>query len=222
MVELIAECSDGFQGIKLIQEHQPDLIFLDVQMPKITGFEMLELLDNPPIIIFTTAYNEYAIKAFEMNAVDYLLKPFSRERFKQALEKAAEKYNHQETDQNKVEALINHSQSSERLDRIVLKTGSKIKVIPVHDLLYLEAQDDYVMLYTAEGKYLKQQTMKYFESALDPLKFIRIHRSYILNIQEIEHIEPYEKDSHRAVLKNKISLPISKTGYSLLKKVLNF
>jgi two-component system, LytTR family, response regulator len=190
-------------------------------MPKITGFEMLELIEEHPIIIFTTAYNEYAIKALEMNAVDYLLKPFSKERFKQALEKAFEKFKHKETDQGKIQELINNH-LPEKIDRIVVKTGSKIKVIPIQDLIYLEAQDDYVMLYTREGKYLKQHTMKYFEQVLNPSQFIRIHRSYIINLDELGQIEPYEKESHRVVLKNNVPLPVSKTGYSQLKKVLNF
>lgn len=192
-------------------------------MPKITGFEMLELLEEHPIIIFTTAYNEYAIKAFEMNAVDYLLKPFSKERFSQAVEKAAEKYRHRENDEKKIRRLIHETaQLPEKTERIVVKTGSKIKVIPVEEILYLEAQDDYVMVYTEEGKFLKQQTMKHFEQVLDPAQYIRIHRSFIVNIRQITQIEPYEKDSHRVVIKNKTRIPVSRSGYTLLKKQLNF
>lgn len=220
-VELLAECSDGFQGLKTIQELKPDLVFLDVQMPKLNGFEMLELIENPPVIIFTTAYNEYAIKAFEMNAVDYLLKPFSRERFAKAVEKALGKAG-SPAETGAVKEFINKVSVTEKTGRIVVKTGTKIQVISVEEIQYLEAQDDYVMLYTADGKYLKQQTMKHYETALDNKEFVRIHRSYIVNIQEVTRIEPYEKDSYQVVLKNGNKLPVSKNGYSLLKKELDF
>jgi len=220
-IELLTECSDGFQGLKAIQEHKPDILFLDVQMPKITGFEMLELVEEPPIVIFTTAYNEYAIKAFEMNAVDYLLKPFARERFKLAIEKAVE--NHRLKQNQPIEKLQTDLQkvSGEKLQRIVVKNGAKIHVLPTNDLIYLEAQDDYVMLYGKEGKYLKEQTMKYFEANLDSSQFIRIHRSYIANVNNIVQLEHYEKESYRLILTNKAILPVSKSGYVLLKKVLD-
>ncbi|HSZ26180.1 MAG TPA: LytTR family transcriptional regulator DNA-binding domain-containing protein [Cytophagaceae bacterium] len=219
-IELIAECEDGFQGMKAIQELQPDLIFLDVQMPKLTGFEMLELLENPPLVIFTTAFNEYAIKAFEMNAADYLLKPFSRERFDKAVEKTRKRMGVKETE--KLKELIANVQITEKVERIVVKTGTKIQVIPIDSIVYMEAQDDYVMLYTAEGKFLKQQTMKHYESALDGNVFVRVHRSYMVNIHQVVRIEPYEKESFQVVLKNNIKLPVSKSGYSLLKKTLDF
>jgi two-component system, LytTR family, response regulator len=223
LVEVLTECADGFQGLKAIQELKPDLIFLDIQMPKITGFEMLELVEEPPVIIFTTAYDEYAIKAFEMQAVDYLLKPFSAERFNQALSKAEERLRQKDTSSLPIKELLDKALYMEgRIERIVIKTGSRVKVIPVQAVLYLEAQDDYVMVYTAEGKFLKQQTMKYFETALEDSYFVRIHRSYLVNILEISMIEPYEKESYRLVLKNNARLPISKSGYSRLKKVLNF
>jgi two-component system LytT family response regulator len=221
-IEIIAECSDGFQGLKAIQDLNPDLVFLDVQMPKLTGFEMLELLENPPIIIFTTAYSEFALKAFEKNAVDYLLKPFSKERFQKAIEKAQEKTDTKENDPAKLKELFSTIATSEKTERIVVKTGTKIQVIPLSELLYLEAQDDYVMLYTSEGKFLKQQTMKHYESTLDPTVFIRVHRSYIVNIKEVIKIEPYEKDSHQIILKNSLKIPVSRSGYSLLKKILEF
>ncbi len=220
-IELLAECGDGFQGIKAIQEHKPDLIFLDVQMPKITGFEMLELVEHPPIVIFTTAYNEFAIKAFEMNAVDYLLKPFARERFKLAIEKAIE--NHRLKHIQPIEKIQNdlHQTAGEKMQRIVVKNGAKIHVLPTSDLIYLEAQDDYVMLYFKEGKHLKEQTMKYFEANLDPFQFIRIHRSYIVNVNNIVQLEHYEKDSYRLILNSKATLPVSKSGFVVLKEVLN-
>ena len=220
-IEIVGECADGFEGIKAIQEKQPDLIFLDVQMPKITGFEMLELLENPPAIVFTTAYNEYAIKAFEMNAVDYLLKPFSRDRFKQAIEKAIDGQNLKELAGKKLVAIQNDTNLlTGPLQRIVVKTGSKIQVLPVSEVIYLESQDDYVMIYTGTGKFLKQQTMKYFDAALDKQMFVRIHRSYMVNVSHIAQLEHYEKESYRLVLKDKRSLPVSKSGYGELKRML--
>jgi len=220
-MQLVGECSDGFQGLKAIQETKPDLVFLDVQMPKITGFEMLELMDQPPMIVFTTAYNEYAIKAFEMNAVDYLLKPFSKERFKQAVDKAMDgKLRKAQTEKN-LQNLQNETvHLKEFLQRVVVKTGQKIQVLPIADIHYLEAQDDYVMIYTNGAKYLKQQTMKHFEKALDPALFVRIHRSYIVNVNQMAQLEQYEKESYKLLLKDKSVLPVSKSGYADLKLVL--
>lgn len=220
-ITVIGEFSDGFAGIKGINELKPDLVFLDIQMPKLTGFEMLELLDASPYIIFTTAYNQYAIKAFEMNAVDYLLKPYSQERFNQALQKANERM--AKADKPALKKLSEHlAENQETLDRVVVKTGNKIKVIPEDTILYIESQDDYVMIYTSEGKYLKQQTMKYFEKHLDPRHFIRIHRSYIANIDTIKQLELYEKNAYLAVLSNGAKLKVSDSGYKLLKSMMKF
>jgi two-component system LytT family response regulator len=221
-IEVIGEFADGFSGLKGINELRPDLAFLDVQMPKLTGFELLELLDEYPQIIFTTAYDQFALKAFEMNAVDYLLKPFSQERFNQAVEKVKEHVG-KKPDTSHIKNLSGHiAENIELLDRVVVKTGSKIKVIPVDDILYVESQDDYVMIYTTDGKYLKQQTMKYFEQHLDPKTFIRIHRSYIANINTIKQLELYEKNSYVAVLSNGAKLKVSDSGYKVLKSVMRF
>lgn len=220
-MEIVGECSDGFQGLKAIQDTKPDMVFLDVQMPKITGFEMLELMDHPPMIVFTTAYNEYAIKAFEMNAVDYLLKPFSKDRFKQALEKVVDSKQRREQVDKNLQNLQNETvHIKEHLQRVVVKTGHKIQVLPISEINYLEAQDDYVMIYTPTGKFLKQQTMKYFDQVLDPTLFVRIHRSYIVNVNQIAQLEQYEKESYKLLLKDKVALPVSKSGYSELKNVL--
>jgi two-component system, LytTR family, response regulator len=221
-IEVIGEYADGFSGLKGINELKPDLIFLDIQMPKLTGFELLELLEEYPQIIFTTAFDQFALKAFEMNAVDYLLKPFSQERFDQAVNKIT---GHREKSGQKefVKKLSEHvAENKDLLDRVVVKTGSKIKVIPVDEILYVESQDDYVMIYTTDGKYLKQQTMKYFEQHLDPKKFLRIHRSYIANIDTIKQLELYEKNSYVAVLSNNAKLKVSDSGYKVLKNVMRF
>lgn len=221
-IDIIGECANGFEGIKIIQELKPDLLFLDIQMPKITGFEMLELLDEYPSIIFTTAYDQYAIKAFEINALDYLLKPFSRARFDTAIKRVLDK---QAANQEMSDAPKYSSISEEReeyLNRIVVKTGSKVKIISVDDIHYLEAQDDFVMIYSSEGKYLKGKTMKYYEAHLSPEDFIRAHRSYIVKADQILQIEPYEKDSHLLVLKCGSKIPVSRNGYAKLKEVLRF
>jgi two-component system, LytTR family, response regulator len=219
-VEVVQECNDGFEGVKAIMQHNPDLIFLDIQMPKITGFEMLELIEQPPAVIFTTAFDEYAIKAFETHAIDYLLKPFSKERFDKALEKWLAQTN--TTQQKKAtENLIQSSvELPEQTERVVVKTAGKIKIIPIRELHFLEAADDYVKLHTKEGAFLKNKTMSYFEQALNPSQFVRTHRSYILNVQEITRIDPYEKESHLAILKSGAHVPVSKTGYVKLKSVL--
>ena len=218
-LEVMQECNDGFEGIKAIQQHQPDLIFLDIQMPKITGFEMLELIEQPPAVIFTTAFDEYAIKAFEAHAVDYLLKPFNQDRFDKAIAKWKEQKpsNPEKTTQ---ELLESASLSPSQRQRIVVKNGSKIKIISVHDLLYLEAADDYVKIYTQEGYFLKNKTMTHFEQLLDDQQFVRSHRSYIVNVQQITRIDPYEKDNHVAILRSGTKVPVSRSGYGKLKEVL--
>ncbi|MCU7495924.1 MAG: response regulator [Ignavibacteria bacterium] len=219
-VEVTSECSNGFEGIKAINEFKPDLIFLDVQMPKISGFEMLELLDELPVVIFTTAYDQYALKAFETNAADYLLKPFSEERLKEAISKASlflsDKKKNSETISKVFEQM---DKQQEFLERVVVKNGPKIHIIPSDKILYIEAQDDYVMLYTTEGRFLKQKTMKFFEDHLNPEEFIRIHRSYLVRISEIKQIELFEKDSYRLQVSGGKFLPVSKSGYSRLKEI---
>ncbi|MGY3215491.1 LytR/AlgR family response regulator transcription factor [Mucilaginibacter sp. HD30] len=220
-VEVLQECGDGFEGLKAIQQHKPDLVFLDVQMPKINGFEMLELVDDAPAIIFTTAFDEYAIKAFEAHAVDYLLKPFSKERFAKAIEKYLGQASAIGTVPKQTENLLETaSHSPQQHERIVVKTGTKVKIIPVADVQYLQADDDYVSVFTHEGSFLKNKTMSFFEQTLDPRHFVRVHRSYILSVQEITRIDPYEKDSHLAILKSGAKIPVSKTGYAKLKQVL--
>ena len=213
------ECNDGFEGLKAIQQHQPDLIFLDIQMPKITGFEMLELIEQPPSVIFTTAFDEYAIKAFEAHAIDYLLKPFDQDRFDKAITKWKEQKPNS-TEKSTQDLLETASLSPSQSQRIVVKNGSKIKIIPAHDVLYLEAADDYVKIHTPEGYFLKNKTMTHFEQSLDGEQFVRTHRSYIVNVQQITRIDPYEKDSHVAILRSGAKVPVSRSGYGKLKEVL--
>jgi len=217
-LEIVAECNDGFEGVKAIQQHEPDLIFLDIQMPKINGFEMLELIDQRPSVIFTTAFDEFAIKAFEAHAIDYLLKPFSQERF----DKAIQKWKEQKTTskKNTEDLLETASQSPSQTQRIVVKNGSKIKIIPVQDVFYLEAADDYVKVHTQEGGFLKNKTMNHFEQTLDQNQFVRSHRSYIVNVQQITRIDPYEKDNHIAILRSGAKVPVSRNGYVKLRSVL--
>ena len=221
-IEIITECSDGFAGLKAIQDLKPDLVFLDIQMPKLTGFEVLELIENPPLIIFSTAYDQYAIKAFEMNATDYILKPYSRERFVQAVGKAIAKLQGGVALQPEIQKIIQSADDKdELLQRIAVKTRHKVHVIGVNEIIYLEAEGDYVMIHVKDGNYLKEKTMKYFESHLDPEKFIRIHRSYIVNAEVIERIELYDKESYSVLLKNGASLRASTSGYKLLKQILH-
>lgn len=215
-LELAAECNDGFEGMKAIQQHKPDLVFLDIQMPKINGFEMLELIEDPPAVIFTTAFDEYAIKAFESNAVDYLLKPFSKERF----EKAVQKYQTLQNNSFVEKVVETAAESPMQQDRVVVKDGSKIKIIPVHHIHFLEAADDYVKIISNDGSFLKKRTMAFFEKSLEPFRFVRVHRSYIVNTQLITRIDAFEKDSHLLLLTTGEKIPVSKAGYSKLKEVL--
>ena len=217
-MKLLGQCKNGFEGMKMIAELKPDLIFLDIQMPKIDGFEMLELIEEPPAVIFCTAYDEYAIKAFEYRAVDYLLKPFTKQRFDEAMKKAEAGMSAGSPKRNELTVLseVYHRE----LERIAIKTGDKIDIISVDAIHYLEAQDDYVEIHADDKKYLKQQTMKYYESALKSDKFVRIHRRFIVNITEILVLEKYGKETYVAILKNGDRLTVSATGYKRLKDVL--
>src|SRR4051812_11079961 len=178
--EIAAECNNGFEGVKAVQQYDPDLIFLDIQMPKINGFEMLELLDESLAVIFTTAFDEYAIRAFETHAVDYLLKPFTKERFEKALEKF---YNYAPVQKKNTEELLKEATDlPSQSERVVVKTAGKIRIIPVPDIHYIEAADDYVKVVTNDGSFLKNKTMGFFENSLPQSQFVRTHRSYILNV----------------------------------------
>lgn len=208
-------CQDGFQGLKAIQHHQPDLIFLDVQMPKITGFEMLELIDSPPAVIFTTAFDQYAVKAFDAMAIDYLLKPFSQERFSKAIVKYLAQAN-----EPQIEERGRLNQLAEKSNRLVVRVKNDIKIIPIHEVTFFEAEDDYISIHTPGGKYLKKMTMKSLEDVMDPGKFARVHRSFMVNLNQITQIEPFERDSYILKMRDGTQVPVSKTGYSRLRQVL--
>ena len=217
-IEIVAECNDGFEGAKKIHELKPDLIFLDIQMPKINGFEMLEIISHNPKVIFTTAFDEYALKAFETNALDYLLKPFSQDRFDLAIHKWK---NSLQTSSDEIQLINNISHKhSEEANRIVVKEGSEIQIIPVQDVDFIEAYDDYVKIYTKEKYHLKKKTLSYYESNLDSKNFIRIHRSFILNVSKLTKIESFEKNSYIAILSSGKRIPISRTMYPILKEKL--
>ena len=213
-------CSNGYEGVKAIQQYKPELIILDIQMPKINGFEMLELIEIPPAVIFATAFDEYAIKAFEAHAIDYLLKPFNQDRFEKAIKKWREQKNSSSGEKQTKQLLDDVSLTAPQNERIVIKDGSKIKIIPIQDVHYLEAADDFVKVFTKEGYFLKNKTMGHFEQVLDPSQFVRSHRSYIVNLQQITRIDPYEKDNHVAILRSGAKVPVSRTGYPKLKSIL--
>jgi two-component system, LytTR family, response regulator len=220
-VEIVAECADGFAAVKAITDLKPDLVFLDVQMPKLDGFEVLELIDPPPSVIFVTAYDQYAMRAFEANAVDYLLKPFRADRLKKALEKVLARLKDQKPSQVTASELAAAARApGQTLDRIVVRDGSKIHIIPIAKLDYVEAQDDYAALHSEKKSYLKQQTIASLETQLDPQRFVRIHRSYIVNLDRIVRIEPYTRDSRVVVLRDGEQLPVSRPGYARLKALL--
>src|ERR1035437_4052402 len=222
-VEVIAECSDGFSALKSISALKPDLVFLDIQMPRLTGIEMLEVLTEKPEIIFTTAYDQFAIRAFELNAVAYLMKPFQKRRFLEAVKKAIDKIRSETGNKEPANQLLSKKpESSSPINRIVVRKGNAINLIPVEQIRYVEAQDDYVMIYHSAGKALKQQTMKSCEDNLPKADFVRIHRSYIVKVEEIKRIEPYGKDNHVAILQSGDKLPVSRAGYRHLKEELNF
>ncbi len=217
-VEIVAECSNGFEAVKAISEHKPDLVFLDVQMPKLDGFEVLQLIPTDVAVIFVTAFDQYAMKAFDAHAVDYLLKPFGLDRFEKALERARQRLGANLPSAVELAAAARPPQ--QHLQRIVVKDGARVHIIPVDRLDYAEAQDDYVALHSQGKNYLKQQTISSLESSLDPERFIRIHRSFIVNLERVAKIEPYAKDSRVAVLSDGTQLQVSRAGYDRLKALL--
>lgn len=221
-LNVVAECGDGFEALRQIQMHKPDLLFLDIQMPKLDGFELLEVLDYKPAIIFTTAYDQFAIKAFEMNAVDYLLKPFSKDRFGNAVQKAIQRIGPGKSNADASLDILKESVLEARgtLDRVVTRLGSKVTVIPTDRIWYVESADDYVMIYSELGNHLKEKTMKYFEEHLPSNNFVRIHRGSIINLAQISAIEPYTKDTHMVTLKCGAKLRASAEGYKKLRALL--
>ena len=218
-IEVAAECANGFEAVKAFAEHKPDLIFLDIQMPKLTGFDVLELIGDDVSVIFVTAYDQYAMRAFEVHAVDYLLKPIGKQRFEEALERVKSRLGEK---MPSVQKLADSARPPQQfLERIVVKDGTRVTLIPIAKLDYVEAQDDYVALASQGKKHLKQQTIAALEASLDPKCFVRIHRSYIVNLERVARIEPYGKDSRLAILSDGARLPVSRTGYARLQSLLD-
>jgi two-component system LytT family response regulator len=223
LIEIVGECADGFSGLKSISALKPYLVFLDIQMPRLTGIELVEVLTEKPEIIFCTAYDQFALRAFELNAVDYLMKPFPKRRFLEATKKAIDKIraglgNKEPASQ----LLVKTPETQTHVNRVVVRKGNAISLIPVEQIKFVESQDDYVMIHHSDGKAMKQQTMKFYEENLPKVDFLRIHRSYIVKLAEIKRIEPYGKDTHVAILNSGEKLPVSRAGYSLLKDELKF
>ena len=216
-VSVVGEAGNGFEALKLASELKPDLIFLDIQMPKLDGFEVLELLGGDPAVVFVTAYDQHALRAFDAHAVDYLLKPFAKDRFDAALEKAKAQLAGRRSPVVQAPALS--AAAHPKLERLVVKDGAKVTVVPLDKLDFVQAQDDYVLLRFEGRSLLKQQTMSTLEAQLPPERFIRIHRSYILNLDRLAKIEPDGKDSRDALLRDGTRLPISKSGYARLREL---
>ncbi len=218
--DIVAECGDGFEGFKAIQLHEPDLVFLDIQMPRLNGFEMLELLEHMPSVIFTTAFDEYALKAFEAHAIDYLLKPVIKERFDKAVEKWQQMAPVKHT--GDVAPLLENNIYEGYQHRVVVKDNGLIRIIPAQDIHYIEADDDYVRIVSKGGTYLKKSTLSHIEQSLDPQHFVRVHRSFLVPVNQLMRIEPYEKESHIALLHCGAKVTVSKTGMSKLKGLLGW
>jgi two-component system, LytTR family, response regulator len=217
-IKVLAECANGFEAVKAFAEHKPELVFLDVQMPKLTGFDVLELIGENACVIFTTAFDQYAIRAFEVHAVDYLLKPIGKQRFEEALEHAKRRLGEKMPSAQQLADAARPSQQF--LERVVVKDGTRVTLIPIAKLDYVEAQDDYVALASQGKKHLKQQTIASLEACLDPKSFVRIHRSYIVNLERVARIEPYGRDSRLAILSDGARLPVSRAGYARLQPLL--
>lgn len=215
--ELVAECANGFEAVRRIEELSPDLVLLDVQMPKLDGFEVLELIHDAPQIVFATAHDEYAIKAFEVQAVDYLLKPFSINRFRQALDRAVERLR-SGTAQPLEQLAEAHRRQRRPNDRLVVRDGAEIHVVPRNRIDYIESDDDYAVIHAGPLALRKKQTLAQLEQLLAEGGFVRIHRCYLLNVDRLKRIEPYAKDSRVVFLENGARLPVSRAGYARLKE----
>jgi two-component system LytT family response regulator len=218
-MELTGECANGFDAVRSVGEGRPDLMFLDIQMPKLNGFEVLELLEHPPVVIFVTAFDEYALKAFEVHAVDYLLKPFSQERFDQALDHAREilMQHRPQPLAPLVESVHLHEVPR---DRVLIRDGTRVDIIPASEIDFIEAQDDYVAIHSAGKRHLKQETLARLQESLDPRRFVRVHRSYLVNVDRLARIELRAKDARIVILKDGTRLPVSRSGYEMLKGLL--
>jgi two-component system, LytTR family, response regulator len=218
-VEIAGECTNGFEVVRMASELKPDLLFLDIQMPKLDGFEVLELIGSEVAIVFVTAHDQHALRAFEVHAVDYLLKPFTADRFDAALERAKQRIGQKLPHPAELAAATRDP--GQYAERIVVKDGTRVQIIPIARLDYAEAQDDYVALASQGKKHLKQQTISSLEAALDPKNFVRIHRSYLVNLERVARLEPYSKDSHVVILNDGARLPVSRAGYVRLKAFLD-
>ena len=214
-VDIVSECANGFEAVKVVSELHPDLLFLDVQMPKLDGFEVLELVGRDVAVVFVTAYDEYAIRAFDVHAVDYLLKPFSAERLGEALARARERL--QRGERPPVQDLTTAARpAGSRAGRVLVRDGSRVHVLAIDKIDYVQAQDDYVA-FRCEGKeYLKEQTLAQAEGMLDPARFVRIHRSYLLNLDRLARVETDERENRFAILVDGRRLPVSRSGYTRL------
>ncbi len=224
-VEVVGECANGFEAVKAAAERAPDLVFLDIQMPKLDGFEVLELLDPRPAVIFCTAYDEFALKAFEVNAVDYLLKPFGRDRLAAALDRVRERRATATAPAApkpaSPAALANAAREPGRhVERLVVRDGANVHVVPLEQLDWLEAQDDYVAIHAGGQSWLKHATLAEVAEGLDPGRFVRVHRSYVVALDRIARLELYAKDSRVAVLRDGRELPVSRAGYARLRELM--
>ena len=218
-IEIVAECLNGFEAVQAVANLKPDLLLLDVQMPKLNGFEVLELIERDVAVIFITAYDQYALKAFEVEAVDYLLKPFGPERLTQALERVRARITQvQPKPEHKLAARLRDPRSP--VNRLLIRDGANVHIVPLSKVDYVEAQDDYVSIHAERRSYLKEQTMGELETALDPRHFVRIHRSFLLNIDRLAKVETTDKDSRVAILRDDTRLPISRSGYARLSELL--
>jgi two-component system, LytTR family, response regulator len=222
-IEVVAECANGFEAVKAVAELKPDLVFLDIQMPKLDGFEVLDLIGSEASVIFVTAHDEHALRAFEVHAVDYLLKPVGVQRFEAALQRAKGILGGKGSSPvvSGADLAASARAPAQFLERIPVRDGARVFIVPVAKLDYAEAQDDYVALAVEGRKHLKQQTLASLETSLDPSRFLRIHRSYVVNVERIVKVEPYGKDSHIAMLQNGERLPVSRTGYARLREFLD-
>lgn len=223
LIELVGEAKDGVQAVEMIEETSPDLVLLDIQMPVLDGFGVIEALQEPPAIIFVTAYDEYAIRAFEVNALDYLLKPFSQERLEKAIERAQEEVSTGQEFADRIGPLLESLQEEKRyVERIAVREPHRILVLDVKEIDWIEARQGQVVVHVGEEEHVLARTLADLEARLDPTLFFRAHRSVIVNLDRVKEIIPWFAGSHKLRLTTGAEVDLSRSRAKALRETLGW
>jgi two-component system LytT family response regulator len=219
-VEIVGEAANGFEAVRAASDARPDVAFLDIEMPRLSGFEVAELLPPEVAVVFVTAYDRYAVKAFDIHAVDYVLKPFRAERLREALSRARDRARARTRPSSPEPVALAAAARPEGVfaERLAIRDGANVVVVPAEEIDFVEAQDDAVVVVSRGRRLWKNATLASVESSLDPARFVRVHRSYLVQMARVTKLERYAKNSHVAILTGGSRVPVSRDGYSRLKR----